>query len=440
MQNNLRKRLSLLSLLLVLSLLLGCVFLFSSCSFNLARSVTGAKISAGGELVLSYSDGSSESLGLVRSEGGETNVDYTVTVNGTGEDSAAAAAAGLLSAVSIQANFEKTTVSFPFYTPTTSSYASKGSGVIYSLDKEQGNAVIVTNYHVVFDAESNTETGVSDDISVYLYGAEYDAKAIPATYLGGSLYYDVAVLCVKDSDLIRTAPLQAATFADSDKTCAGDTAIAVGNAAGLGISVTRGIVSVDSEYITMKAADEKTTVTFRVMRIDTAINSGNSGGGLYSRNGELIGIVNAKMSVSGIENIAYAIPSRIVKGVAENILKNSGIAAGPQTVQRVVLGATLGTVNSAAAIDEETGLVRVRETVAISDVTKGSLADGVLQEGDILQSATLAGETVTITRRFQLLDLLLHAGEGDSLTLTFSRDGVSRTVTFTFPKGNAVSY
>lgn len=431
--------LSVFSLLLVLSLLFCCVFLLDSCSFGLGRSVTGATISAGGELILSYSDGSSESLGMVRSEGGESTVNYTVTVNGEEEEAAAAATAGLLSAVSIQSKFEKTTVSFPFYTPTTSTYASKGSGVIYQLDKEAGSAVILTNYHVVFDADSNTKTGISEDISVYLYGAEYTAKAIPATYLGGSLYYDVAVLYVEDSDLIRSAPVKAATFADSDEVNAGDTAIAVGNAAGLGLSVTRGIVSVDSEYITMKAADEMTNVTFRVMRIDTAINSGNSGGGLYNREGELIGLVNAKMSVSSIENIAYAIPSRIVKGVAENVLRNC-LGKDNQNVLRVTLGVTLGTVDSSAVLDEETGLIRIAEKVAITAVTEGSLADGVLQEGDVLLSATLGDETVTLTRRYQILDLLLCAGEGDSITLTYLRGGVTKTATFTFPKGNAVAY
>ena len=96
----------------------------------------------------------------------------------------------------------------------------------------------------------------------------------------------------------------------------GSSAIAIGNAQGLGISSTSGVVSVDSEYITMTAADGKTAVAFRVMRVDTAINSGNSGGGMYDDNGNLIGIVNAKIVYDGVENIGYAIPSNGAVSVA----------------------------------------------------------------------------------------------------------------------------
>lgn len=341
--------------------------------------------------------------------------------------------------MNISCAFEKTSITFPYYRPVTSAYTQQGSGVIYRLDKQNGDMIIITNYHVVYSADSNTDEGISDDISVYLYGAEFESKKMTASYIGGSMYYDIAVLSVKNSDTVRTAPVQAARFADSDLIHAGQTAIAVGNAAGLGISVTRGIVSVDSEYITMKGADETTNITFRVMRVDTAVNSGNSGGGLYNANGELIGIVNAKMSTDSIENIAYAIPSRVVQGVAENILTNC-LDTEETSVQRVTLGVTLGTVDSSLEIDRETGLVGLSEKVAVSAISAGSLADGVLQQGDVLRSATLGSRTVTITRRFQLIDLLLHAKDGDTLTLTFTRDGVEMTESFTFPQGNAAAY
>ena len=57
--------------------------------------------------------------------------------------------------------------------------------MIYQMDKAEGDAFIITNYHVVYDASSNTENGISDDISVYLYGSEIEEKAIEATYVGG---------------------------------------------------------------------------------------------------------------------------------------------------------------------------------------------------------------------------------------------------------------
>jgi hypothetical protein len=111
---------------------------------------------------------------------------------------------------------------------------------------------------------------------VYLYGSEIEENAIKATYVGGSLYYDIAVLHIKESEMLMSSNACAVDVADSDNIVVGDSAIAIGNAQGLGISSTAGIVSVDSEYITMTAADGKNEVSFRVMRVDTAINSGNS--------------------------------------------------------------------------------------------------------------------------------------------------------------------
>lgn len=106
---------------------------------------------------------------------------------------------------------------------------------------------------MVYDASSNTENGIREDISVYLYGSEIEEKAMKATYVGGSLYYDIAVLRVEDSEILKTSNACAVDVADSDKVAVGDSAIAIGNAQGLGISSTSGIVSVDSEYITMTA-------------------------------------------------------------------------------------------------------------------------------------------------------------------------------------------
>ena len=70
----------------------------------------------------------------------------------------------------------------------------------------------------------------------------------------------------------------------------------------------------------MTAADGSATVSFRVMCTDTAVNSGNSGGGLYDNEGNLIGIVNAKIVDDGVENIGYAIPSNVAVSIAENII------------------------------------------------------------------------------------------------------------------------
>ena len=64
---------------------------------------------------------------------------------------------------------------------------------MYTLE-EDGSAYVVTNYHVVYDADSDTSDKISDEIYVFLYGMEYSQYGIPATYVGGSMNYDIAVL------------------------------------------------------------------------------------------------------------------------------------------------------------------------------------------------------------------------------------------------------
>ena len=131
---------------------------------------------------------------------------------------------------------------------------------------------------------------------------EMEQYGISAEYIGGSLTYDIAVLKITDSEIYSESIAKKAELADRT-VFAGETAIAIGNPEADGISSTVGVVSVDSEYLTMTGADDVTEVTFRVMRIDTAVNSGNSGGGLFNDQGELIGIVNAKIMTDDIENI-----------------------------------------------------------------------------------------------------------------------------------------
>ena len=129
--------------------------------------------------------------------------DGALVITSDGSSIPATSAKGLRSAVGIVCNFQAT-IQQGGWRPgssntTTQDYFSAGSGVIYQMDKTAGDAFIITNYHVVYDASSNTENGISDDISVYLYGSEIEEKAIEATYVGGSLYYDIAVYHVDTS-------------------------------------------------------------------------------------------------------------------------------------------------------------------------------------------------------------------------------------------------
>ena len=122
----------------------------------------------------------------------------------------------------------------------------------------------------------------------------------------------------------------AVEFADSSAIYAGQTSIAIGNPEAEGISVTCGIVSVDSEYIEMTAVDNRTKISLRVIRTDTAVNSGNSGGGLFELNGELVGVVNAKSSGDDIEGLAFAIPANTVKEITQELIQYGYVTGRPQ--------------------------------------------------------------------------------------------------------------
>lgn len=423
MKNTITKQLFSLGLALVITM--TSLFSLSGCVFSSVGGATDAEINDRGELVITYSDGRQQNLGVI-----STN-ETTVNIEAAEGDASAATTAGLVSAVTVTANFKKTVNNsygglFPGFGvgggSTTSEYSSEGSGVIYKIDRDSGSAFIVTNYHVVYDSSSNSKDGISEDIEVYLYGMEYESYAISAEYVGGSLYYDIAVLYVENCDALKNSVYNSATAADSDSVAVGQTAIAIGNPEGYGISASLGIVSVNSEYITMTAADEVTTVSFRVMRVDTAVNSGNSGGGLYNDRGELIGIVNAKIIDESVENIAYAIPANVALSVADNIIDNC-FDKDNKTVMRAVLGVTLGVSDSRAEIDTELGILTIIETVGITEISSGSVAKGILEVGDVIKSITVGGETKEVTRRYHIIDEMLNARVGDTVTITVERDG-----------------
>ena len=305
---------------------------------------------------------------------------------------------------------------------------SNGSGVIYSLDKEEGTAYIITNYHVVYSSiatEATASDGIINDISVYLYGGEYLDYKMDAQYVGGSQTYDIAVLKVENSQVIKDSDVMQVEIADSDEVAVGSGALVVGNAAGKGISVTQGIVSVDSETITVSdgSSVNAQVTSHRVMRVDAAVNSGNSGGGLFNLQGQLIGIVNAKTNSSSIENMGYAIPSNVALAVARNIIDNcDSETSTAKKMSKITVGVQLGVNSSRAVYDGNTMTTRIVEDVVIKSVEEGSLAEGKLQADDIVKSVAINGKERQISRTFHLIDFLINAREGDTITFKVLRE------------------
>ena len=172
------------SIICVICLLLCSGFALTSCNSDVAVGIISAEINEDGELVLVYSDGNEQNLGVVVGKDGENGSDGkdgedgengingntgSLTITASGSSIPAASAKGLRSAVRIVCNFQAT-VQQGGWRPgssstTTKDYASAGSGVIYQMDTSEGDAFIITNYHVVYDASSNTENGISESTS-----------------------------------------------------------------------------------------------------------------------------------------------------------------------------------------------------------------------------------------------------------------------------------
>lgn len=455
-----------------ITLLFLLVFLLalSSCSFSdIPKGISKTEINDKGELIVTYTDGGEENLGIVvgkdgvdgkDGKDGKDGINGKDGVNGTdgkdgkdgvngkdgkngadGKDGShivsdkdkiieAASAKGLTSSVSIFCGFEKTVYGY------TQEYASAGAGVIYKINKANGEAFIITNYHVVFDPDCDAANGISDTIYVYLYGSKLEDLAMNAEYVGGSLSYDIAVLRITDSDVIRNSNASAASIFNSDEINVGESAIAIGNPEGRGFSTSLGIVSVDSEYIDMLGADGVTSVRFRVMRIDTAVNSGNSGGGLFNSSGQLIGIVNAKVQSDTVENIAYAIPSNLAKAVADNIIYYC-LDTEVYQPQRPIMGITIQITDSHAEYDSEASRIKIVEEITVTAVEENSAAYGIFKTGDILKSASFGNETVEITR-LHSVDFMLNVRKGETVFFTVERDGVLKTLELTIQAKNLI--
>ena len=183
-----------------------------------------------------------------------------------------------------------------------------GSGVLYTYSEGYDMSFIVTCFHVIEDYSyfevtyNNNTMDESDDIT-------YEAKLV-----GGYEDSDLAVLSIEASDLVY-----ADIFEYSDNLKLGSSVICIGNPLGtLPGSVSSGIVSYVNRSVSV---DDYTKMN--LIQTDVAINSGNSGGGLFNTAGALIGIVNAKYSSTGIEGLGFAIPSTEVISVINEITSNA---------------------------------------------------------------------------------------------------------------------
>lgn len=334
----------------------------------------------------------------------------------------------LFSAVSVAAGF-----------PKRSSWEEKpwffGSGVIVEdgFDKENGNAYVVTNCHVIYyDLYENTSNGpVSQEVYLFLYGqdADYDIEkcGIEATVVAASQSYDIAVLKVENSDILKASNAMPASFSEKDDVYVGETVYAIGNSEGYGIAATQGIVSKDSEIISIDLSSskyEENIKEYRVMRTDAAINSGNSGGGLFYIDGSLAGIVNAKAASDDIDNMGFVLPAgnvrRLLKVMTENM---HGDAINTAGISHIVLKAEYASYSCASKYNNETGKAEIYENVYVTEAGDGLEVDDSIRHIKITDAAGTVIEDKAVTRLYHVDDTLLSARVGYTVSLTVSRGG-----------------
>lgn len=281
----------------------------------------------------------------------------------------------------------------------SSTATAQGSGVIITSD-----GYILTNNHVVNSSSSSSyyEIGEASKVTVKLYNddTEYEAKII-----GTDAQTDLAVIKIDKTDLI------AAELGNSDSVQVGEFCMAVGNALGLGDSVTSGIVSAVNREVTDSDGN-----TYTAIQTDAAINSGNSGGALVNSKGQVIGINTLKISGTGVEGVGFAIPINSTKDIYEQLIQYS-------KVKRPYIGITGRNLTQELA--SQNNLVVGIYVQSIDEFSAAEKAG--IQVGDVIIEA----DDTKITTMDELNELKNKKKIGDTMKLKIYRDGRTKDVTVT---------
>lgn len=295
--------------------------------------------------------------------------------------------------MSLQEIYETNIPAVVSISAATGSGSSTGTGVVLSA-----NGYLVTNYHVIRQALA---------INVTLT----DERELRATLVGEDPVSDLAVLRVDAEDL---TPAQ---FGDSDGVRVGDSVVAIGDPLGVELrgTMTDGIVSAISRDVQVDGR------VMNLIQTNAALNSGNSGGPLINRFGQVIGINTMKIGTladsSGVEGLGFAIPSATVKEIVNQLLSQGYVSGRPW------LGIE---VESYSTFYQR--FYRVPKGVYVTDVQAGSPAEAAdLRIGDII----LAADGSAVTDMDALNTQLYTHAPGDSMTFSVYRNGRQGEVTVT---------
>ena len=304
----------------------------------------------------------------------------TSTAATAGGDLTYAQVAALVKDSVVEINTEYTTRNSWFQYTT----GGAGSGVIISQD-----GYIITNAHVILDENMQN---VADTVTVRLTNGE-EYKAEVERYDADE---DIAIIKIDASGLTP------ARVGDSDKLVVGEELVIVGNPLGeLGGSVSNGIVSATEREIQVGG------VTMHLIQTNAAVNPGNSGGGMFNMKGQLVGIVNAKSSGSGIEGLGFAIPINQALTVTEQLLTYGYVRGRP------MIGVSFEDVSGSNYFF----YYSVKAGVYVRSLTKG-MNDDVLKEGDRIIAVN--GEEISSSDDIKAI--VYASAIGDKLTFQLYRD------------------
>ncbi|MNO91600.1 Serine protease Do-like HtrA [compost metagenome] len=274
-----------------------------------------------------------------------------------------------------------------------------GSGVIFK--KENGLAYVITNNHVISEA---------DELEVMTV----DGDMIKATLVGTDTVNDIAVLSIDGKNITTVAEM-----GNSSELRLGETVIAIGNPLGLGDTLTSGIVSHKNRVIPVSLnKDGIYDWEQEVIQTDAAINEGNSGGALVNLKGEVVGINTMKISDTGVEGLGFAIPTEQVMHTVDELMLTGKITRPYIGVYTVDLN------NAFAPLD-----VEERKSLNLPN----SVKDGILvldAVGPALEAGLKLNDVITklddepISSTLELRKFLYDEREiGDVLQVTYYRDG-----------------
>ena len=269
-----------------------------------------------------------------------------------------------------------------------------GSGFIYKKDDK--NAYILTNYHVIEDGDNYAIT-LSN-------GTEMEAN-----YVNGDQYYDMAVLKISSKEVTKVAKL-----AESSNVELGDSVFAVGSPLGKDYmgTITKGIISGVNRMVSVGI--ENNTYLMEVMQTDASINSGNSGGPLCNIKGEVIGISSSKIKGTGIEGIGFAIPIDSIKAILSDIEEG-------KKIERPYLGVQLLDLSNKQLFEYKYRVSvsnKAKYGVIVGYVEEGKTADKAgLKVGDVI--VELDGKKVSDVSHF-IYEVFKHK-KGDQIKIKYYR-------------------